>query len=321
MRPAFVQSGDTIALICTARWLSAEQCEAAVAAFAARGLRLVVGQHAQARAHQLAGTDDERTADLMWALTDPAIRGVIVGRGGYGTVRLLDALDMQAVERHTRWVVGFSDITALIAHLNSHGIPAIHGAMPVQFSQVTPASIEGLFHALMGEYQQLEWTGRHFGQWPINMAHRLLGGNLSVICSLLGSASFQPKEPYFLFIEEVDEMLYHVDRMLHALARSQAAGLLKGVLVGGMTQMKDNTKTFGFAEDNPWGRDVLGILEQWHLRFGFPIITGLPVGHQADNLPLYTGELAAVTSVSQGYWRMHWPEMDSVAQKMTSSGS
>lgn len=309
MRPAFVQSGDTIALICTARWLSEEQCSAAVAAFAARGLRLVIGAHAQVRQYQLAGSDDQRLADVHWAFSDPHVKAVIVGRGGYGSVRLLDNLDLTVVKANPKWLVGFSDVTSLIAHFNSHGISALHAPMPVQFEQLQTQSVDALFEALQGTYTHLEWSGASFGDWPLDRAYRLWGGNLSVLCSLLGSASFEPDEPYFLFIEDLDEMLYHLDRMLLALGRSKATRHLKGVLVGGMTDFKDNTKAFGFKDDNPWGIPPLEMIRDWGERFGFPIITGLPVGHQPLNFPLFTGELAQVKRMDHGVWHLTWPEL------------
>ncbi|MEN9638325.1 MAG: hypothetical protein RLZZ262_193 [Bacteroidota bacterium] len=309
MRPAFVQSGDTIALICTARWLSEDQCNAAVAAFATMGLRLVVGPHAMAQYYQLAGNDDQRRADLEWAFSDSTIKGVIIGRGGYGSVRLLDTLDMDLIRSNPKWLVGFSDVTSLIAHFNSHGISAIHGPMPVQFDGLNPDCLAALFNAIRGHYTALEWSGLAIGDWPQDQSFRLLGGNLSVVCSLLGSPSFEPQEPYFLVIEDIDEMLYHLDRMLFALGRSGAAKQLKGVLVGGMTDFKDNTIADGFKTDNPWGLDAQKIISEWGQRFGFPIITGLPVGHQPANYPLFLGEKAQVKEVDQGIWRLTWPEV------------
>ena len=308
MRPAFVQSGDTIALICTARWLTNDQCAESVRLFAEQGLVLLPAPHVTAQHYQLAGTAEQRAHDLQWAMDHPEIKGIVIGRGGYGTVQLLDMLDLSGIKKYPKWVVGFSDVTALLAHLNAHGISAMHAPMPVQIPTITEGSKAALFQALKGMYRGIQWKGTSQGDWRWNEACSLYGGNLSVICSLLDSPSWQPNEPYFLVIEDLDEMLYHLDRMLYAFARSKSAKGLRGVLVGGMTDFKDNTTAFGFATDNPWGFSAMEIISNWALRFAIPLITELPVGHQAENYPLYLGEKAAIQRLDENTFDLTWPE-------------
>jgi muramoyltetrapeptide carboxypeptidase len=308
MRPAFVQSGDTIALICTARWLTKDQGDEAVRLFAEHELVLLPAPHVTTQHYQLAGSTEQRARDLQWALDHPEIKGIIVGRGGYGTVQLLDLLDWSGFKKYPKWVVGFSDVTALLAHINAQGISAIHGPMPVQLPNVTDASKSALFQALKGKHRGMQWQGAVQGHWPWNEACRVYGGNLSVICSLLDSPSWQPEGPYYLVIEDLDEMLYHLDRMLYAFARSKSAQGLRGVLVGGMTDFKDNTVAFGFSTDNPWGHSAMEIISQWALRFEFPLLTQLPVGHQAENYPLYLGETASIRRLDANTFDLTWTE-------------
>jgi muramoyltetrapeptide carboxypeptidase len=311
MRPPFVQSGDTIALICTARWLSDQQCTDAREVFEAQGLLLKVGPHATTQHFQLAGSADQRLADLQWALDDPQIKAVIIGRGGYGTVQLLDELEMHSFLRNPKWVVGFSDATSLLAHINTHGVQAIHGSMPVQFPTITKTSLQSLFDALKGVRGPVHWSGQYQGTWPWKAPGMLLGGNLSVLCSILDSPSWQPKEPYYLLIEDLDEMLYHLDRMLHAIGRSASASGIRGVLVGGLSDFKDNTTDFGFDHDNPWGATAIEIILKWAEKRDWPVITGFPVGHQKQNEAVYLGQRISIEQRLPDAFSLNWEDESS----------
>jgi muramoyltetrapeptide carboxypeptidase len=306
MRPPFIQTGDSVALIGTARWLTAQQCDAAQMAMREQGLQLVIGKNMCAQHFQLAGTVEQRLEDIHWAFSDPSIKGIVIGRGGYGTVQLLDALDMGLILANPKWVVGYSDATALICHLNSFGLSAIHGSMPVQWPLLTPAAFASLFDALRGDLIVMEWMGTASPKWPFGQTFPVWGGNLSVIVSLLGSISLRPQEPVLLCIEDIDEMLYHVDRMLHALGRSYVAGYIAGILVGGFTDMRDNTKRHRFDVDNPWGCEAEVLISQWSIKFGIPILTGLPIGHHADNRAFYMGEKAYTTCIGNNKYALHW---------------
>jgi len=308
MRPPFLQSGDTIALICTARWLTNEQCDQAKGVVEAHGLRLKVAPHATSRHFQLAGTIEERLADLHGAFQDEEVKGILIGRGGYGTVQLLDRLNMDLVNKYPKWVAGFSDVTSLLAHLNTNRVAAIHCPMPGQFESLNPHCLHTVFDAFKGTRNAITWTGECSENWIEKSAARLLGGNLSVLCSLLDSPSWQPKEPYYLMIEDLDEMLYHLDRMLYALARSASAKLLKGVLVGGFSDFKDNTIAFGFNSDNPWGSAPNQIIQAWSDRFAIPIITGFPIGHQAENQAVYVGVSVVIEKNGPSTFVMNWVE-------------
>lgn len=296
--PSFLKSGDTIGIAATARWISPDQLGFAESVFTSWGYRTRPGKHISTKNFQQAGTPLQRLSDLQNLMDDPEIKAIVIARGGYGTVHLVDQLDFSQFMKFPKWICGYSDITVLHSHLNSMGIASIHSTMPVSFRDATPEALNTLKHALSGEMRQIDFNADS----AINEENVLsdvcpiFGGNLSVLYSLLGSASLQPRHEFFLFLEDVDEMFYHVDRMMMALKRAGLLNKAKGVIVGGLTQMKDNTREFGFPTDNPWGSSALQTITRICSEIGLPVFSGFPSGHQNDNRAFYLGVMCRVVA-------------------------
>lgn len=278
--PPYLKKGDTVAIVATARKNIEDNLQPAISWLKNWGLEVVIGKTIGLDKNQLAGTDEERAADFQTQLDNPNIKAIWCVRGGYGTVRMIDLLDFTKFKQNPKWIVGFSDVTVLHSHLNNLGFASIHGIMPVS-SKATEEAKESLRKALFGE--PLEYTV------PCDTMNRygkakgeLVGGNLSILFSLLGSPSAVNCDDKILFIEDLDEYLYHIDRMMMNLKRNGCLESLKGIIVGGMTKMHDN--------EIPWGMNALEIIDDVTKKYNIPIIYNFPAGHMADNHALILGK-------------------------------
>ncbi|MCC6599819.1 MAG: LD-carboxypeptidase, partial [Crocinitomicaceae bacterium] len=276
MRPAFLQPGDTIGIVATARWITNEQLQAAQKLFTQWGFKIKTSRHLMTRNYQLAGNTEERLADLQALLDNPSVKAIVIARGGYGTVHLIDRLNWDKFIRHPKWICGYSDITLLLNDLSNRGISAIHSTMPVSFHDATEEAINHLLWALTGKLNEIRWEG--YSNIPGKTIGNVVGGNLSVICSQLGSSTSLQTTNSILFLEDVDEMYYHVDRMMVAIQRAGLLEGIAGVIVGGLTKMRDNTKEFGFPTDNPWGKNAEETLLSFFEPLRVPVSFGFPAG-------------------------------------------
>ena len=280
--PPYLKPGDKIAIIATARKVSPSEMDAAFSILRSWGLQVVTGPHLFGENNQYSGTDEERAADLQMMLDDKEIRAVLCARGGYGTVRIIDTLNFSTFEQRPKWIVGYSDITVLHSHIQTQfGIETLHATMPINFPDPgSEAAIESLRKALFGEL--LEYTtDAHPLNKQGNASGLLTGGNLSILFSLTGSPSDIQTQDKILFIEDLDEYLYHVDRMMMNLKRSGKLTGLKGVIIGGLTKMNDNTV--------PFGRTAEQIITEYAKEAGIPVCFNFPAGHIADNRALIMG--------------------------------
>ena len=277
--PPNLQKGDSIAIVATARKNIDDNLKPAIEWLKNWGLNVKIGTTIGLDLNQLAGTDLQRAADFQAQLDNPNIKAIWCVRGGYGTVRMLDLLDFTAFIKNPKWIVGFSDVTVLHNHLNTMGFKSIHGIMPIS-SKSTKLAKETLRIALFGEplsYKIAPHPMNRFGKGT----GELVGGNLSILYSVLGSKSAINCDNKILFIEDLDEYLYHIDRMLMNLKRCGCLENLNGIVVGAMTKMKDN--------DIPWGKNALEIIEDITENYKIPIVFNFPAGHIADNRALILG--------------------------------
>ncbi len=293
MTPPFLRPNDTVGICATARWLSEDQLAQATELITSWGFRVKVTGNVTLRRNQLAGTDAERRQGLQELMDDPDCKAILVARGGYGTVRLVDELDWSRFMQHPKWIAGYSDLTVLLCELNRRGVPGIHSTMPVSFPDCTPEALNSLRAALSGGLASMKWSGQHTNSGVAE--GRIVGGNLSVIYSLLGSKSLPDAKNCILLLEDVDEMLYHLDRMMMALTRAGFLREIRGVIIGGLTQMKDNTGAFGFKADNPWGGTAEEILLSFFRPMQIPVALNAPSGHLSDNRAFFTGLHARLT--------------------------
>ena len=278
--PPYLQKGDTVAIVSTARKNIDDNLKPTIDLLEGWGLTVKLGKTIGLDYYQLAGTDEQRTADFQEQMDNPNIKAIWCVRGGYGTVKIIDNLDFTKFKQNPKWIIGFSDVTVLHGHLNRIGIESLHATMPVAIPRATDEAKYSLCAALFGEKLQytlecdaLNHSGKAKGE--------LVGGNLSILYSLLGSESAIDCADKILFIEDLDEYLYHVDRMMMNLKRNGCLQSLKGIIVGAMTEMKDN--------EIPWGRNALEIIEDNVKGLNIPIIYNFPAGHIRDNRALIFG--------------------------------
>lgn len=278
--PPYLQKGDTVAILATARKHIVKSMQPTIDLLESWGLNVVIGKSIGLEKNQLAGSDEQRAADLQEQLNNPNIKAIWCARGGYGTVRVVDLIDFTAFKKSPKWLVGFSDVTVLHNHLNTMGYKSIHGIMPISLAKASPEAIESLRLSLFG--QPLQYA---IDPHPMNRLGKatgeLVGGNLSILYSVLGSPSAIDCTDKILYIEDLDEYLYHIDRMMMNLKRNGCLQSLKGIIVGSMTDMKDN--------DIPWGKNALEIVQDVTKQYNIPVIFNFPAGHIHDNRALILG--------------------------------
>lgn len=284
--PKALQPGDGVLLAAPARFVTAEQVAAAEAHVRSAGYTPIVYDGLLERSGQFGGSDAHRSNYLNAGFADEQVRAIWAMRGGYGCGRLLPLLDANAFAADPTWLVGFSDITALHGWAQTEGIASLHA--PV-------ASTYGQASAPIQQCMWRELEQREAGPKANHAA--VVGGNLSVLYSLLGTPYFPPIEGAWLLLEDLDEYLYHVDRMLLAFRLAGVFDCVRGVLVGGFNDLHDNTIADGQAVENPFGHDVRQMLAD-HVPAETPIVHGAPVGHLAENESVILG-IASAKSV-------HW---------------
>ncbi len=283
--PEFLQKGDTVAIVATARKIDAATLQPAVKLLESWGLHVVLGKTIGKEENQLAGPDWLRATDFQEMLDNPGIKAIWAAKGGYGTVRIIDRIDFTAFKKKPKWVCGFSDVTVLHSHLNNMGIETIHSLMAVSAKTATPEAIESFRKALFGQDLAYKMPAHAFNKSG-KARGELVGGNLSVLYSVMGSKSEIDYKGKILFIEDLDEYLYHIDRMLMNLKRNGYFDGLKAVVVGGMTEMNDN--------DIPWGKNALQIVQDVLKDYKFPIIYNFPAGHIKDNRAMILGKTVSI---------------------------
>lgn len=280
IQPNYLQKNDTVAIVSTARKISLQEIKSAVKLLESWGLKVVVGKTIGLAENQFAGNDTERASDFQKMLDNPTIKAIWCARGGYGTVRIIDSLDFKKFKQHPKWIIGYSDITVLHSNLHHLDFETIHGIMPLNLEKNTKEAKESLRKSLFGEklfYEIISSkkniVGLAFGE--------LVGGNLSILYSLLGSESTLDTKNKILFIEDLDEYLYHIDRMMMNLKRNGYFENLKGLIIGGMTNMHDN--------EIPFGKNTQEIILDIISEYNFPVVFDFPAGHIADNRTLILG--------------------------------
>jgi len=279
--PDYLSKGDKIGIVATARKIELNELKLASQTFKDWGLEVVFGNNLFKECNQFAGNDEERIVDFQMMLNDSSIKAIIFARGGYGTVRILDQIDWSGFVKSPKWLIGFSDITCVHSHVFSNKkIETVHGIMPLNFDTASPESIESLHKCLFGKSLKYEVKAHPFNRK--GMAEGILiGGNLSLIHTLKGSKSDINTAGAILFLEDLDEYLYHIDRMMISLKRSGHLSKLAGLVIGGMTVMNDNSI--------PFGETAYEIIRRTVADYDYPVCYGFPAGHFPDNRALILG--------------------------------
>ncbi|MFA5297836.1 MAG: LD-carboxypeptidase [Lutibacter sp.] len=280
IQPKNLQKEAIVAIVSTARKIDSGEIIPAIKLLENWGLKVIIGETIGSDENQFSGTDEKRIADFQNMLDNPLVRAIWCARGGYGTVRIVDQLDFSDFKKTPKWIVGYSDITVLHNHIHHLGIETLHATMPINIKKNTTETLDSLKKSLFGNnlnYTILSSKNNKMG----NATGELVGGNLSVLYSLLGSKSTLNTSGKILFIEDLDEYLYHIDRMMMNLKRNGYFNNLKGLIVGGMTDMHDN--------EIPFGKTAEEIILDCVSEYNFPVVFGFPAGHTNDNRTLILG--------------------------------
>ncbi len=278
--PNYLKKGDTVAIVSTARKVKYEELKYTISLLKSWKLNVVLGKTIGASYNQFAGSDKLRTNDFQTQLDKPNVKAIWCAKGGYGTVRTIDKLDFSNFIKQSKWIIGYSDVTVLHSHIHNLGVETLHAQMPVAIEDKTQESKDSIKETLFGNPYEItvpSYKNNRLG----NAAGQLAGGNLSILYSLCGSPSAIDTTGKILFIEDLDEYLYHIDRMMQNLKRNGMLKGLKGLLVGGMTQMRDNTI--------PFGKTAEEIILETCEEYDFPIVFNFPAGHIPDNRALILG--------------------------------
>lgn len=276
-----LKKGDLIAIVAPAKAIEKEHVDFAVDFFQANGFQVVLGKHVLGRNNYFSGTDLERLSDFQEALDNPYVKAIVCARGGYGAVRIVDNINWAGQLRDPKWIVGFSDITVFHQRMFRFGIESIHATMPLNFATNTSESLETLLLAMASQDYKIESTPSEFDKQG-SATGKLVGGNLSILYSLLGTDDQIDYTGCILFIEDVGEQLYAIDRMLFAFKKAGIFNRISGLIVGGMTNLSDTNPPSGLQLEQL-------ILDQFEYS-KIPICFGFPAGHVDDNRALVLGK-------------------------------
>jgi muramoyltetrapeptide carboxypeptidase len=286
MRPPFLKQGDYVGIVAPARKISEAELLPSIKILQSWGLKVKLGKHIYAAQHQFAGNDDIRRTDMQTMLDDAEVKAIFSARGGYGIVRIIDGLDFSFFKKHPKWICGYSDVTVFHSHVHMHtGIETLHCTMPINFDKDAESSAllkKALFGGTLSykcHANSLNKNGEGEGI--------IVGGNLSLLYALASTPSDIDTQDKILFLEDLDEYLYHIDRMMIQLKRAGKLSGLKGLIVGSFSEMKDNTISFGKTAEE--------IIADTVKEYGYPVCFGFPAGHDNRNYPIFLGRKAKLS--------------------------
>lgn len=285
-------SGSTIRIVAPAKAIEERFIEDATQILINSGFHVEVSEHCRGSYHYFSGTVSERLADLQAAIDDETVDAILCARGGYGSVQLVDKLDWTKFKANPKWIIGFSDITVFHMRLACMQIASIHGTMPLNFSENTPEALQGLFASLAKGKQEEIVTEPHNCNILGSAEGILLGGNASIVYSLLGTNEQPDFKDTVLFLEDLAEQIYHIDRIFYALRKAGVLKQIKGLIIGGMTDMKDTMI--------PYGLTLEEVIREHMMEYNIPTCFSFPAGHINDNRALLFGDRVRLTVTENG---------------------
>ena len=285
IQPPYLKVGDTVAIVAPAGILKhrTDEIEKAKKLLESWGLNTIVGKNVFNQAYHFAGSDEERRDDIQKAMDDPKIAAIWCARGGYGTVRILDKLNYEKFKKHPKWIIGYSDITALHNQVNLEGFESLHAMMCTSLqddNESIKETISTFKDALFGKPLAYTLSGSKNNRTG-TASGQLVGGNLTILHTMLGSKTSLNTSGKILFIEEIGEYEYHIDRMLQSLKRAGYFDNCKGVIVGDISKVRRNTTA--------WGTSVEQLIIDALSEYNFPIAFNMPAGHEKDNRAMIFG--------------------------------
>jgi muramoyltetrapeptide carboxypeptidase len=287
-----LEKGDLIYITAPAKSIDQKCVDAAKDFFEANGFKVLVSDHCCGEHHYFSGTDSERRQDFQYGLDHPEIKAIVCARGGYGCIRILDQLQWASMLRNPKFLVGFSDVTVFHQRMQRFGLESIHATMPLDFEKNTKDSLSSLLAALKNEPYSIQSPANKWNRKG-QARGKLVGGNLSIVYSLLGTEDQIDYSECILFLEDVGEQIYHVDRMFYSFAKAGVLNRINGLVIGGMTDMKDTAISLGSSVEEI-------ILAHFSFR-KIPIVFDFPAGHLADNRALIFGRAVNLCVEDQGF--------------------
>ena len=282
--PPYLKKGDTIAITCPAGYMPKEKAQTCIETIQQWGFEVMVGKTLGSKSkNYFSGNDETRLNELQAMLDDERIKAILCGRGGYGISRIIDQLDFTHFKKNPKWIIGFSDITLLHAHINRNlKIATLHAPMAAAFNNGENKNefIDSLHKALVGKKAKYACKAHPFNKLG-EAKGELIGGNLTLISHLIGTKSDIKTKNKILFIEDIGELIYSTDRMLHQLKRSGKLSTLSGLIVGGFTDVKDT--------ERPFGKKVKELIKDILQDYDYPVCFDFPVGHKKENYALKIG--------------------------------
>ena len=293
--PPYLKRGDTIGLIAPAGYMPFEKMQTCIDILNEWGYHVKTGDTAYSQSETyFSGTDDQRLSDVQQMLDDPEVKAILCARGGYGVSRIIDQLSFKKFRKHPKWLIGFSDITVFHSHIyTNYKISTLHAPMAAAFNDggYNNPFVQSLKAALAGDLADYECIAHDFNQ--LGKAEGVLvGGNLALLAHLVGTPSDIKTKNKILFLEDVGEYLYNIDRMFLQLKRSGKLEKLAGLIIGGFTDNKDT--------ERPFGKTVYEIIQEHVKEYDYPICFGFPVSHEKENYALKIGVEYILTVAANG---------------------
>lgn len=291
MVPKKLQKGDAIAIVAPAKGIQKQFVEYAVKCIEENGFRAIVGKYCLGEHHYFSGTIKERTTDLQWAIDNDEIKAILCARGGYGCIQIVDRINWSGFLDNPKWLIGFSDVTVFHQHLSKLGAASIHATMPLNFQENTAEALTTLFSALQDDPLKYNCPS-HSMNYLGETSGKVVGGNLTVLAGLIGTKNQANYQNTILFLEDVGEHLYGIDRHFHQLSKAGILNQIRGIIIGDFSGTKDTTP--------PYGKDLYEIIKSHFDYHSIPIAFDFPAGHLDDNRALIFGKEARLSVGESG---------------------
>ena len=281
--PPYLKKGDTIGIVCPAGYMPAAKAQTCIETFQQWGFKVIAGKTLGSQFNYFSGTDEDRLQDLQQMLDDKNINAILCGRGGYGLSRIIDQLDLSKFKHNPKWIIGYSDVTILHAHLYTKlKTASLHSPMASAFNDGGAENefVQSLRKAIAGKKINYNCPAHSLNKKGIAEGE-LIGGNLSLVCHLIGSVDEFDTRNKILFLEDVGEYIYNIDRMFMQLKRARKLDKLAGLIIGGLTEMKDTTI--------PFGQNIHDLILDKVAVYNYPVCFDFPVSHSERNYALKIG--------------------------------